>query len=69
MHYITRMDILRKLEYEVCGVRYPGDIYLRAYQAADHDPKLRDEIAALEEKYIKRWCDYYTFEERQKGNE
>lgn len=69
MHYYLYENILPKLEYEVCGTRYPGDIYLRAYQAADKDPQLRDDIAALEEKCIKKWCDYFTFEHRQTGNE
>lgn len=69
MHYFEHVDALEAIYYSVGDKMYPAGIYLKAYDAANNDPRLKAEIESIEEKYIQKWCEYYTFQKRQENGE
>jgi len=55
----------RNFDPAICfeGEWYPTSIYMQAYDMANHDTRLMDEIDKLEKKYIKLHLDQLMKEE------
>lgn len=54
MHFFSRQNLGEYIFIKCCGEWVPCAVYWDAVEAANHDRRLRDEIGALEEKYISK---------------